>query len=190
MIHKCPQEIRYRYLDVYKGIFDDSFEIEDFKPKTTILTLYISDVWSAYRDLNFNLRVWRNSEQHLIHTQTHIVFTSFWHLYCHQVKSHLSRYIHYLFVHQWRDWITEYQVILVVSDLYVHSFWNIRIFFAIITNTAKTLNINCTLVGNKIVDHSDVVGVPPVGAAPTTSSSSTGLQWTGQRHLQDETRNI
>ena len=31
-------------------------------------------------------------------------------------------------------------------------------------------NINCTLVGNKLVDHSDVVGVSPVGAAPTTSS--------------------
>ena len=28
------------------------------------------------------------------------------------------------------------------------------------------------LVGNKIVDHSDVVGASPVGAAPTTSSFS------------------
>ena len=35
-------------------------------------------------------------------------------------------------------------------------------------------NISCTLVGNKIVDHSDVVGASPVGAAPTTSSFSTG----------------
>ena len=34
-------------------------------------------------------------------------------------------------------------------------------------------NINCTLIGNKIVDHSDVVGASPVGAAPTTSSFST-----------------
>ena len=31
-------------------------------------------------------------------------------------------------------------------------------------------NISRTLVGNKIVDHSDVVGASPVGAAPTTSS--------------------
>ena len=32
-------------------------------------------------------------------------------------------------------------------------------------------NIRCTLVvGNQIDDHSDVVGAPPVGAAPTTSS--------------------
>ena len=33
-------------------------------------------------------------------------------------------------------------------------------------------NISRTL-GNKIVDHSDVVGASPVGAAPTTSSFST-----------------
>ena len=34
----------------------------------------------------------------------------------------------------------------------------------------KNANIRGTLVGNKIVDHSDVVGVSPVAAAPTTSS--------------------
>ena len=34
-------------------------------------------------------------------------------------------------------------------------------------------NIRHTLVGNMIVDHSDVVGASPVGAAPTTSSFST-----------------
>ena len=33
-------------------------------------------------------------------------------------------------------------------------------------------NISHTLVGNKIVDYSDVVGAP-VGVAPTTSSFST-----------------
>ena len=31
-------------------------------------------------------------------------------------------------------------------------------------------NVRCTLVGNKMVDHSDVVGASPVGVAPTTSS--------------------
>ena len=31
-------------------------------------------------------------------------------------------------------------------------------------------NISCTLIGNQIVDHSDVVGASTVGAAPTTSS--------------------
>ena len=34
-------------------------------------------------------------------------------------------------------------------------------------------NISRTLVGNKIVDHSDVVEASPVGGAPTTSSFST-----------------
>ena len=34
-------------------------------------------------------------------------------------------------------------------------------------------NIRRTLVGKKIVDHSDVVGASPVDAAPTTSSFST-----------------
>ena len=34
-------------------------------------------------------------------------------------------------------------------------------------------NIRRTLVGDKIVDHSDVVGASPVGVAPTTSSFST-----------------
>ena len=34
-------------------------------------------------------------------------------------------------------------------------------------------NISRTLIGNKIVDHLDVVGASRVGAAPTTSSFST-----------------
>ena len=37
----------------------------------------------------------------------------------------------------------------------------------------KTSNIRRILGGNEIVDHSDVVGASPVGAAPTTSSFST-----------------
>ena len=37
----------------------------------------------------------------------------------------------------------------------------------------QTSNIRHTLVGNRIVDHSGVVGASPVGAAPTTSSFST-----------------
>ena len=37
----------------------------------------------------------------------------------------------------------------------------------------KVSNIRRTLVGNKIFDHSDVVGASPVGAAPTTSWFST-----------------
>ena len=37
----------------------------------------------------------------------------------------------------------------------------------------KTSSISRTLLGNRIVDNSDVVGASPVGAAPTTSSFST-----------------
>ena len=33
----------------------------------------------------------------------------------------------------------------------------------------QTSNISHTLIGIKIVDHSDVVGAQPVGAAPTIS---------------------
>ena len=40
-------------------------------------------------------------------------------------------------------------------------------------NYRKTLKMGRTLVGNKSVDQSDVVGASPVGAAPTTSSFST-----------------
>ena len=40
-------------------------------------------------------------------------------------------------------------------------------------NYRKTSNIRRTLVGNKILDHPDVVGASPVGAAPTTSSFAT-----------------
>ena len=41
------------------------------------------------------------------------------------------------------------------------------------TTYRQTFNISRTLGGNKIVDHWDVVGASPVGAAPTTSSIST-----------------
>ena len=37
----------------------------------------------------------------------------------------------------------------------------------------QTSNTRHTLVGNKIVDHSDVVEASPVGTAPTTFSFST-----------------
>ena len=42
-----------------------------------------------------------------------------------------------------------------------------------VLNYRKTSNISRTLIGNEIVDNSDVVGASPVGAAPTTSSFST-----------------
>ena len=62
------------------------------------------------------------------------------------------------------------------------------------TDYNKISNISHTLAGNNIVDHSDVVGASPVGAAPTTSSFSTqylaSVHWVGPRQLQYKTRNI
>ena len=43
----------------------------------------------------------------------------------------------------------------------------------LLLSLSRVFNISRTLVGNKIVDYSDVVGASPVGAAPTTSSFST-----------------
>ena len=59
------------------------------------------------------------------------------------------------------------QNILIFASQFSHSRpWLLKMY-------RKTSNIRRTLVGNKIVDHSDVVGASPVGATPTTSSFST-----------------
>ena len=44
---------------------------------------------------------------------------------------------------------------------------------ALVEHYRQVSNIRRTLVGSKIVDHLDVVGASPAGAAPTTSSFST-----------------
>ena len=53
-------------------------------------------------------------------------------------------------------------------------------------------NISRTLVGNLIVDHSNVVGASPVGVATTTTSFSTehlaSMDWTNTTASQDEKR--
>ena len=51
----------------------------------------------------------------------------------------------------------------------------------------KTSNIIHTLVGNKIVDNSYVVGAFQLHLH---SRLNTWLQWTEQKQLQDEIRNI
>ena len=78
---------------------------------------------------------------------------------------------------------------VVITTEYMHTAWGVSLVFDLVnlmytlladeqidgqkTIYCKVSNIRRTLVGNKIVDHSDVVGASPVGAAPTTSSSST-----------------
>ena len=53
----------------------------------------------------------------------------------------------------------------------------------------KTSNICHTSISNIIVDHSDVVGASPVGAAPTTFSFSTqhmaSMDWAKTTAKQD-----
>ena len=52
----------------------------------------------------------------------------------------------------------------------------------------QTSNISATLVGNEIVDHSDVVGA--AAQLRRHSRLNTWLQWIALRKLQEETRNI
>ena len=58
------------------------------------------------------------------------------------------------------------------------------------THYHKTANIRRTLAGNKLVDHSDVVGAAPTGAAPITSSFSTlhltSMDWAKETAKRDE----
>ena len=77
-------------------------------------------------------------------------------------------------------------VILFIQTLNVSSgtqkgWFNTKIFGSSICNIEWNLsmtqyyyrqisNIRFTIVGNTVIDHSDVVGASPVGAAPTTSS--------------------
>ena len=54
----------------------------------------------------------------------------------------------------------------------------------------QTSNLSRTLIGNKIVHHSDVAGASPVGAAPTTSSFSiedlASMDWVKSTARRDE----
>ena len=78
-----------------------------------------------------------------------------------------------------------------VSWCHTLIWWNSPVNRPSILNYHKTSNISCTFIGNKTVDHSDVVGALPVGAAPITSSFSTpGFNGLGRRQLYKEPRNI
>ena len=65
-------------------------------------------------------------------------------------------------------YITQNTLQLYIQTSQAHKRWQQPI-----TVYRKTSNIRRTSVGNKIIDHSNVVGTSPVGAAPTTSSFST-----------------
>ena len=56
----------------------------------------------------------------------------------------------------------------------VSALWYFYVFWPkLLKKTHQISNIRYSLVDNKTVDHSDVVGASPVGVAPTTSSFST-----------------
>ena len=55
------------------------------------------------------------------------------------------------------------------QNLYISVKKTLKIIWKFITY-GQISNIRCTLVGNKIVDHSDVVGAASVSDAPITSS--------------------
>ena len=66
--------------------------------------------------------------------------------------------------------LTEFQTLpKIFVHIHISHFW----WFVLYLYYRQVSNIRHTLVGNYIVDHSDVVGASPVGAAPTTSSFST-----------------
>ena len=72
----------------------------------------------------------------------------------------------------YQHWSCYMVMLYVVSSSWMTYILNYWPYFA---TYRKVSNISRTLVGNEIVDHSDVVGASPVGAAPTTSSFS---NWT------------
>ena len=65
----------------------------------------------------------------------------------------------------WGSGCDHLQKVYWINNLYVETFWKKKY--------PQMSNISHILVGNLIVDQSDVVGALPVGAAATTSSFST-----------------
>ena len=64
-------------------------------------------------------------------------------------------------------------VIAMLYEIVLYRDSNNRTLLYKISDHRQISNIRCALIGYEIVDHSDVVGASPVGAAPTTSSFST-----------------
>ena len=62
-----------------------------------------------------------------------------------------------------------------ILNIFIWLKWSLSILitFANYSSYRKTSHISRTLVGNKIVDNSDVVGALPIGAAPTAYLLST-----------------
>ena len=86
-----------------------------------------------------------------------------YHYYVHTktiIEHHTQIYQNHIKICLWASDQNHIKICLWASDL-------------VKSNYRQVSNIRPTIVGNEIVDHSDVVGASPVGAAPTTSSFST-----------------
>ena len=87
-------------------------------------------------------------------------------MHCNNVN--LIDYIYiYIYIYIYYELVHEYIVCCYYADSLYFS-GEVRVY-----KYRHVSNIRRTLVGNKIVDNSDVIGASPVGAAPTTSSLST-----------------
>ena len=88
------------------------------------------------------------------------------------ISNLLSHLVMDMITYQCQDW-SETMLVKWALGIWL-SYSEIRAIVPIkVTAYHQTSNIRCTLVDNKIVDQSDVVGALPVSAAPTTSSLST-----------------
>ena len=82
-------------------------------------------------------------------------------------------------------WWTQCRWKCIINQMYITSISRCNYI-----NNRQISNISCTLVGNKLVDHSGLVGALPVGATPTTPSSSTqhpaSMDWAKTNARRDE----
>ena len=79
--------------------------------------------------------------------------------------------VHYSWIKSWKRILYFIIKVVVILSICIYT-----VLCEAVVNSGthqQTSNVSRTLLGSKIVDHSDVVGASPVGAAPTTSSFST-----------------
>ena len=93
----------------------------------------------------------------------------------------LDQHMVYLNVRIWiNHYICSYHLRVIINAVFIFNVATYR----------QTANIRHSVVGNKIFDHSGVVGAAPVSAAPSTSSFSTkhmvSMDWAQTTARRDE----
>ena len=128
--------------------------------------------------------------------KSHIEAWTKWSLFCRHFQMHFAEwtiaYSESIFLRS-LAWGSNWRRLFTGTDD-THGHWHFMITRRSKAYYRQTSSIRHTLVGTTIIDHSDVVGAAPVGAAPTQlhlhSELNIWLQWILQRHLQDEKRYI